>query len=324
MHPYRVINVVPRTNLQKDFVFDSAADAFMLQDELNFYFVAPAEHVREPIAPGVYTLFRRSKPGTSFATEPWVKPTAFRETVLFISQDAVTRTINRVNGFFDRVHLLSRTNRGFLLLGPQGAGKSITVSHLINHYKAAGNTVSIVYQTDKFHPTEFKDFLQDLSFTEEVKRVILLIEDIGGKSLEPSKIDPTMLSILDNIEVTIRLPLAIIATTNFPESLLENLLDRRGRFDDIIEFTYPDAAARVRYLQTYSRDEEISDDFLAEIRKRDYNTLTVADLEAIVDDARLFQISHSDVLADIMKHHKRAKKSFANDKASSLGLNSVK
>jgi ABC-type oligopeptide transport system ATPase subunit len=319
MHRYRVISVVPRVGLQKDYVFDSVESAIIVQDDINVYFIAPDDHPVEPVGPGVYTLYRRGKPGSSWDREPWIKPTAFRDTVLFNSQEAVNRTLSRVKAFYDRVHLLSRSNRGFLLIGPQGSGKSITISHLINYYKAQGGTVTLVWQTDKFHPTEFKDFLQDVTFTADVQRIMLVIEDIGGKNIEPSKMDPTLLSILDNMEVTVKLPLAILATTNFPESLLDNLLDRRGRFDDVIEFTYPDAASRVRYLQTYSHSEEVSDDFLADIRKKEYDTLTVADLEAIVDDARLFQISHSEVLNDIVKHHKRAKKAFTKEK-SSLGL----
>lgn len=319
MHRYRVISVVPRASLQQGYSFDSVDGAIVLQDDSNFFFVAPDEHLKEPVGPGVYSLFRRSKPGSSFVSEIWVSPTSFRDVVLFNSQEAVNRVITRVKAFYDRVHLLTRSNRGFLLVGPQGSGKSITIGHLINHFASEGGMVTIVYQTDKFYTTELKEFLQGISFADTVKRVMLVMEDIGGKDTHSSKVDPALLSILDNVEVTVSLPLAIIATTNFPESLLENLLDRRGRFDDVIEFTFPDAATRVRYLQTCSNNEEVSDDFLAEIRKKEYNTLTVADLEAIIDDARLYQVSHFDALSDIVKHHKRAKKAFTKER-SNLGL----
>ena len=54
-----------------------------------------------------------------------------------------------------------------------------------------------------------------------------------------------------------------ILTTNFPEKLPDALLDRPGRFSDVLNFDLPDESVRIKMIQKWLGIEEVPKEILA-------------------------------------------------------------
>jgi SpoVK/Ycf46/Vps4 family AAA+-type ATPase len=189
-----------------------------------------------------------------------LEPTSFvKDSILeeFVNTKKIEEV---VQCFFSNLHLYAEfgieiPKRGVLLYGPAGTGKSTAISKCIENYTKDGETAVIVWHSAKMEAYEVKDFISTFEYV-GVKKLILVIEDLGGIENENTRIasDQSLLSLLDNQEKTFTIPIMIIATTNFPENFASNLTNRAGRFDDKIEVGYPDGKARQALLKFFAKD----------------------------------------------------------------------
>ena len=128
------------------------------------------------------------------------------------------------------------TNRGIILAGPPGVGKSLTIDAIVHEGKC-----TVLY-------ADFKMLHKDMDLIFKIARkyapTILILEDIdalgitgqrgvtsGGSGLS------TLLNNMDGINSNNGV--ITIATSNHPESLDWALIARPGRFDVRIDYPYP-------------------------------------------------------------------------------------
>jgi SpoVK/Ycf46/Vps4 family AAA+-type ATPase len=235
----------------------------------------------------------------------------------------------RINKFFSRLevykkHGIEIPKRGCILYGPPGSGKSSLISKIIRDHTEAGvnDTVIINWPTAVLEAAQVKEFLQTFKYTDECKKLILIVEDIGGVEQDRGRAasDSSLLSLLDNQEKTFTIPVYIIATTNFPENFLENLTNRPGRFDDKFEVGYPPPKFRSALLSFYGKDMVTSTD-LEEITKSKYDQLTPAHIKEIVIRADIYEQTITSTMSEMLKEIEMFHNMFQK-KRSSMGITS--
>lgn len=256
---------------------------------------------------------------------------------MFLSKTSFTSNINvlkdytyteqittKIDKFLSKVHIYEEygvfPKRGMLIYGPAGTGKSLLITEAIEKYTENGETTVIVWPTDKFRSRDVKSLLQDLEYI-DCKNLIFIAEDIGGVEASgygKQPVESSLLSLLDNVERVFKIPTLIIATTNFPETLLENLSDRPQRFDDVIEVPNPSPDFRAKFLDFFSKNKA-PNEVLEEIKNKKYNGFSVAHIKEIVIRSAIYDISFNESLEQLYKQSSTSKKSFQKD-TGSMGI----
>lgn len=166
---------------------------------------------------------------------------------------------NSADKFFSKLHIYEELNepkiRRILLYGEPGCGKTAAINSYCNDLlQSDTGTVVLIWSTDSVHPEDMSQFIsKKIQFMPNCKRLILVIEDIGGGEQEgssaPRSVSSSLLALLDGIEVQFVLPTLIIATTNFPQNMLQALADRPGRFDLVMEMKLPTLSEKIDLMQ---------------------------------------------------------------------------
>lgn len=138
-------------------------------------------------------------------------------------------------------------NRGALLVGPPGTGKTLFGRILLNTAKA---TFIWVSARDFRHSGAFGGLTYAFDLAKENAPTVLFIEDVDnwmdGYTVDMMKTE------MDGIAQS--KGVVTILTTNYPELLPAALIDRPGRFHDVLRFDLPDEAARVKMLARWLPD----------------------------------------------------------------------
>jgi cell division protease FtsH len=141
--------------------------------------------------------------------------------------------------------------RGLLLWGPPGTGKTHTVRHLIG--RATGATVIVLSGGSLGAVEAFGNLARRLAPS------IVVLEDVDLVAEERSygpygAGGPVLFELMNQMSgVDDDADVAFVLTTNRPEVLEPALALRPGRVDLAVEIPIPDAAARGRLLDLYSR-----------------------------------------------------------------------
>lgn len=152
------------------------------------------------------------------------------------------------NDKFKALNLLHK--RGLLLYGSPGTGKTMLINHIIERYKHMAHVIFI--ESDEIFISNFHDYKEIL----QDKLTIFVIEEITN-FLQPKVFDemlphfdamPQILTFLDGQDSWDNM--LLLATTNYPERIPMNLIDRPSRFDRIIRIDQPDELVRRKYLET--------------------------------------------------------------------------
>ncbi len=157
--------------------------------------------------------------------------------------DAVTRQVALIN---ERGAALS--SRGIILMGPPGTGKTLAGRIMMNRCKDA--TFVWVSARDLYYSGAFGGIEHAFAVARECAPAILFFEDIDN-SFNERTID-LLKTTMDGIKQ--RGGVTTVLTTNFPERLPKALLDRPGRFHDVLKLDLPNAAARTRMLAKWLPD----------------------------------------------------------------------
>ena len=150
-------------------------------------------------------------------------------------------------------------NRGIILMGPPGTGKTLSGRIIRN---AAKTTFIWVSARDFVYSGSVGGIGYGFSLARSLAPSILFIEDIDNW-LNPHATD-LMKTEMDGLAKS-RGVLTIL-TSNYPELLPPALIDRPGRFHDILNLSLPDSKTRTRMLKAWAPTvhEKIFDDIVKE------------------------------------------------------------
>lgn len=265
---------------------------------------------REPfdVKPGIWTIQKTSK-GLILL------PTSFVSDKILDSFINTKNITDKIDCFFNKIPIYKElgfevAKRAALLYGPAGTGKSSSITLIANKYASDLKTAIIVWQTDKFEAFEVKDFIKSFRYV-GVEKIILIVEDIGGVEIDQvrMKSDSSLLSLLDNQEKTFTIPTFILATTNYPENFMGNLMNRPNRFDDKIEVGYPTKDQRSKLLEFFGKTDVTSESLTA-IEDNRCKEFSPAHIREVVIRSKLYDKSMESVIKEMCEEIETYKKSF--------------
>lgn len=197
-------------------------------------------------------------------------------------------------------------------------GKSTSIAVCARKYLADSRTAIITWDSNAFEAYEVKMFISKFKY-ENVDKIILVVEDIGGVENEGYKVrqDSSLLSLLDNTDKTFTIPVMIISTTNHPENLGAAIANRSGRFDDKIEVGYPNSEARKSLLKFFAK-EFCTEEALELIGSNKCAKFPPSDIREVYVRSRLRSKSLVEVINTKIKEIEEYNKAFT--KQSKLGL----
>lgn len=135
-------------------------------------------------------------------------------------------------------------NRGVLLMGPPGTGKTLAARIVRNDAKA---TFIWVSSRDFHYSGSFGGFSQAFDLARECAPSVVVFEDIDNWLYET-----TVDLIKTEMDGVARSSgVVTMMTTNYPEQLPSALIDRPGRFHDVLRFDLPDDVARTKMLSRW-------------------------------------------------------------------------
>ena len=270
------------------------------------------------VKPGIFTI-KKTMSGFKLEETSFVKDKVLSS---FVQTKEVT---DKIDCFFQKVNVYHElgfevAKRAALLYGPAGTGKSTIISLVSEKYVADGKTAIIVWSTDQIEAYEVKSFIKAFSYV-GVDKIILIAEDIGGVEIDQVRIksDSSLLSLLDNQEKTFTIPVFILATTNFPEVFMGNLMNRPNRFDDKIEVGFPPKAARAELLKFFSKTEP-SEEALAAIMDTKCNEFTPAHIREVVIRSMIYDKTIVEVIKAMVGEISLYNKAFSKQKSAGIGF----
>lgn len=288
------------------------SDFALLTDQNKFVqyeYITHESDKKINITPGVFNVTKRDG-------EITIEPTKFSSDKVLEEYVATAAITKKIDNFFQKLPVYERyqifPKRGMLLHGKPGVGKSQSIAKISTTYANAGDTAVLLWSTSDFDSRHVKDLIKNLHYSTSVKKFILIAEDIGGGEYVGGKmaVKASLLSLLDNVESTFKIPTMILATTNYPENLLEALTNRPQRFDDVMEIKPPDGNSRAALVKFFAKDVTVSDEFTNSISQQKYDGLTVAHLKEIVIRSALYDLSLQDSLDQVHKQSEKAKRDF--------------
>jgi SpoVK/Ycf46/Vps4 family AAA+-type ATPase len=310
--------------LKNGSVIDLVESDLCFQDGENIYQFAfeKATDLRKlEISPGTFALV-----STQMGVD--TSPLEFKKRNLLESVSNTSLIINEARKFFSRLHIYEELDRpkkrGVLLYSSPGCGKTSAIEKVCSDLlKEDPGTVVMVWPTSKIEADDIVKFLTTNSeYTTACTRLILIIEDIGGGETEGkptrSGVDSGLLSLLDGVGVTFRLPTFIIATTNYPQNLLSSLADRPGRFDLMVKLEPPSYKEKVQLMEFICK-RQLSDSEKNCLSIKGTEDFSIAHLEEIAIRSKLDDKTHMQVVDEIIEHKKLFARDF-EDKDKRMGV----
>ncbi len=205
----------------------------------------------------------------------WIKRTGTDWPDVFLEKDieeSLRRTVRIINE-----KGVNAANKGILMSGPPGTGKTLSARVMLNK---ADCTFIWVSPRDFYAGCGFTDAF---SMARSLAPAILMFEDvdnwISDYTIDLIKTEMDGLSQSSGVTT--------VMTTNFPDQLPAALVDRPGRFHDVLEIHLPTREVRLRMLQKWAAGATL--DKLAEL---------ATDLDGY-SGAHLYELCHfAKVLSD--------------------------
>jgi len=198
----------------------------------------------------------KTLPAASYTVESSMQGPVLRlassvtDELVFFEDSKMARVLAEAEKFwglkenFDKLGYLH--NRGILLHGPPGTGKTCLIHQITESMVDQGD---IVFQSNDVY--SLRSMLESFREVEPDRRLVVCLEDMDeyiGHQERP------MLQLLDGANATNNV--LFLGTTNYLERFPQRLL-RPGRFDKKVHIDYPPENGRLAYLE--SRLAEIED-----------------------------------------------------------------
>ena len=151
--------------------------------------------------------------------------------------------------------------RGAIFLGQPGTGKTLSGKVLCNTL----DDVTFVWMSarDFYYSGAMGGLMRGFDIARKLSPSVMFIEDVddhlNGRSIDLLKTE------LDGLRQ--QKGVATILTSNYPELLPNALIDRPGRFHDILEFGLPDAQTRAAMLRRWSGTDLVEKDLQSVVVK---------------------------------------------------------
>lgn len=214
--------------------------------------------------------------------------------------------------------------RNCLFYSGPGQGKTAAIRTVLMKYLDE-STLIINWELSACYPGTFADFIQrEIVLSSKIKRVFLLIEDINGVAGLQSD-EHTLSSLLNFLcgsQQIFNIPNMVIATTNFPEQLVESIGDRPGRFDVIKQIPNVTPEERVQLVSFYAKDLEgsfminVDEQVIKDVK---YNKLSIAHVEEAVNRSILEDKTIEDTLNEMLEFDNSFKKQFTKKQQLGMG-----
>jgi HK97 family phage prohead protease len=150
------------------------------------------------------------------------------------------RTVDRINEQGEDME-----SRGLMMMGPPGTGKTLTGRVMMAQ---ADTTYIWISARDFYRSGAFGAFTYAFDLAAECAPSILFFEDVDSYICGNDTID-LLKTEMDGLKR--RKGVQTILTTNFPELIPDALIDRPGRFHDLLELALPTAEVRTRMLAAW-------------------------------------------------------------------------
>jgi hypothetical protein len=284
-------------------------------------YVEPQDKKKYVVKPGFYSLAEGPAGVEANKVE-------FRQRDLLDTATHTTRIISEARTFFQKLDVYEKLKRpkkrGVLLYSAPGLGKSSSIEKFcLDFAHEDPGTVVLVWPTSKVEPDSVLSFFSTrLDYAPECTRLILVMEDIGGGEPGDNRgvvpVHSGLLNLLDGVGLNFKLPTFIVATTNHPETLLESLADRPGRFDLLIKLNPPTHKEKIDLLSFISK-RELTDEEKDCIGIKGTEEFSVAHLEEIAIRSLLHDKTYAQVVKELIDHKKLFEKSF-QERNSTVGF----
>ena len=159
------------------------------------------------------------------------------------NEDALARSVSLLNKKGAEM-----SNRGLLLMGPPGTGKTMSGRVMMKNTDA---TFIWVSSRDFFRSGPIGGMRYAFGLARDLAPTILFVEDIdhwlGDVTCDLLKTEMDGLQKYTGV--------VTVLTSNYPEKLPDALIDRPGRFHDVLYFILPDIALRHKMLGAWTELE---------------------------------------------------------------------
>lgn len=275
------------------------------------------------------------KPGCFIMTETnmgmILEKFQLREYNLLKTIDNTSAIIAEKDKFFNKLDVYKRLGktdpkRAILIASPPGVGKTAAINDVCKAIlKEEGSTV-IQWDTSEIKACSVnKFFLNRSQFSKDVKKLILIIEDVeGGTSEEDYSargVNSSLLNLLDGVGSPFKgVPTFIIATTNNPERTVGALIDRPGRFDKVLEMKTPSEEECRLLFAFIMKADELNDSEKRAAMKAHKGKFSIAHIEEAVIRSLLDDITVEEAVDELLAHKKRFKEAFMDTNKNGIGL----
>lgn len=236
-----------------------------------------------------------------------------------------TDTYNKISNHFkkfkekiDSVYLKRGIlpKRSFLLGSEPGTGKSSLINKFLNEIKNEDGMCVIRIDSSNI---DYDDVLTALtkSKQDKIKFLILIIEDIGGTTLHErsNRVDGSLLNMLDGNQDVFKVPVIVIATTNYLDLLDKTLTNRPGRFDFVYSVPPPKDEELIWLMEQFLGREMTESERKSVIGKQ----LNPSYGKEIIIRSEVYDISIEESAKEVIEQKERAIKGHDN-KSGSVGF----